>query len=313
MNAINWSNELTELEDGDEDSVGLLDAPEDSGQSLLPVPQRNQFDPKESPPLYFDIETVPDHERAELFGLPPFPKPTPETGESDMMSPEEFASQGLSEIQKSLLDRNPVDSWLEQLLEVEQGSKKPRKGLSDAIDKLRKERASVLGAADKRRKQMATTPEMCRIVAIGWAVGGHDPESLVIGEHVTERDLLEKFWELASDSGPIVGFNVADFDLPVVFVRSALQSIPATRLIDTSPYRRDVLDLMVCRFGRGRFGGQLKQLARSYGIEVPAGDVDGSQVEELMQVDPSLVGEYVRSDVEITRALHHFYSGYFCV
>lgn len=314
-NAFEWSDELSGL-DEDDGGVAVIDQSEQG----RPVSAGNltglrlcRTQGHDRQPLYLDMETVPDYERAELFGLPPLPDVQPETGESDLASPEEFIAQGLAEIQKSLMDLNPVDSWLDRILDAEQESKKPRKGLTDAIDKLKKERQAVLDAEGNRRKKMATTPEMCRVVAIGWAAGSRDTESLVVGENVTELHLLERFWDLVADAGPVVGFNIANFDLPVIFVRSALLGIPATRLIDLSPYRRDVLDLMVARFGRGQFGGRLKQLATCYGIEVPTGDVDGSQVEELMQVNPGLVGEYVRSDVDITRALHRFYSGYFCV
>lgn len=57
---------------------------------------------------------------------------------------------------------------------------------------------------------------------------------------------------------------------------------------------------------------KLKDLAKWYGIEVPAGDVDGSQVLELYQSDPEMLARYVRSDVEITRQLHGLWRGTFC-
>jgi len=57
---------------------------------------------------------------------------------------------------------------------------------------------------------------------------------------------------------------------------------------------------------------KLKQLCKLYGIEVPAGDVDGSQVLDLMRSEPGKVGEYVRSDVDVTRSLHNKFKGFFC-
>lgn len=49
-----------------------------------------------------------------------------------------------------------------------------------------------------------------------------------------------------------------------------------------------------------------------YDVPIPAEDVDGSQVYELMR-DGRIeeVGEYVRSDVHLTRSLHCKLAGYF--
>ena len=57
---------------------------------------------------------------------------------------------------------------------------------------------------------------------------------------------------------------------------------------------------------------KLKDVARLYGIHVPAGDIDGSQVEELLNTEPEKVAEYCKSDVSITRELWSLFCGYFC-
>jgi hypothetical protein len=48
------------------------------------------------------------------------------------------------------------------------------------------------------------------------------------------------------------------------------------------------------------------------GIPIPAEGVDGSQVAELFASDPVKLGDYVRSDIQITRELHRRFRGFFC-
>jgi hypothetical protein len=167
------------------------------------------------------------------------------------------------------------------------------------------------------RKTMSVTPEMCRICSFGWAMGDEVPMASVFGEkggtkdHDTyERAVLKKFWELAKRAKLIVGYNHLGFDLPVIYVRSAMLGVMPTRMIDFKPWGGEVCDLMQARWPRG---GQkkLKDFARLMGLPIPAGDVDGSQVEVLLKTDPFKVGEYNRSDVSITRELHLAFRGLF--
>jgi predicted PolB exonuclease-like 3'-5' exonuclease len=162
---------------------------------------------------------------------------------------------------------------------------------------------------------MATTPEMCRIVAMGLSIDDQQVISLVDGEDgVTEIDMLKTFWAIAQKVQHFCGFNVAGFDLPTIFVRSMLLGVPASRVIDLSPYKSNVIDLMVARFGRIPDKGMgLKNIAKLCDIQVPCEGVDGSQVEELWRTNPALVGQYVASDVIVTRKIHRLYSGFFCI
>lgn len=271
----------------------------------------------ESTALFFDLETVPDYSRLESFGLDPLPRILPETESGCCPVVSRLLESGLEVIEKKLLVLNPHDEYLDAVSSAEALSAKPRVGVGKAIAAVRTARENVKNAAGNRRKLLSVTPEYCRIAALGWAVGGGEVQSLTCGDHADcdttdERELLETFWGLALDARPIVGFNLLGFDLRVVFVRSALLGVLPSRLIDCKPYGRDVLDLMLVRFGSMAGAMGLKKLAPLYGIEVPAGDCDGSQVEELMRVSPKLVGDYVRSDVTITRELYRRMAGYFC-
>lgn len=286
-------------------------------EAVTPQPQEPPELPTRSGgPFYFDLETIPDHERIDAFGLEPLPEPVPVTPAEKMPPVAEVAAKTVSTIRWLIQMKNPSQEWLDALKAEETGGK-GRKGVLDGIDAAGDGGDTVAAAIADRRKLLSTTPEYCRIAAIGWAIGNGDVVSWVATEPEHERGMLEAFWVCAKLCRPIIGFNILNFDLPVIFFRSALLKVPSSKAIDMKPWGRDVVDLYAKRFPKGNYGsggrpGKLKELAPLAGIEVPAGDVDGSQVQELMLTEPAKVGEYVRSDVEITRQLHRFYSGYFC-
>lgn len=290
---------------------------------LKPLVNAVEARPAQSQPrgrkcLYFDLETIPDYSRQHLFGLDPIPELPPVIPFADLMSPDEFLSQGLEEIRNFLSMRNPDPAWLSQVYGREAASKKPRKGLFDAVNERRDMEKSFAASANEQRKKMSVTPEFCRVVAMGWAIGGADEQSSVVDMNgdldTQERLILQSFWSLARQHGPVVGYNITGFDLNVIRARSILLGIQPTRnYADVKPWDQTaIIDLMLSRFPKGG-AMKLKPLARLYGIEPPAGDCDGSQVEELAKTNPEKLGEYVRSDVWLARELHRKWMGYFTV
>ncbi len=271
--------------------------------------------------LHFDIETIPDRDREHLFNLPPVQEPRPMLPLDKCPSAAELVGGGVDEIEKWLLSANPCPEFVAQLADCESKNKKSRKGVFDAIKKLTAQREAESSAKDDRIKLLSVTPAYCKICALGWAVGGEEPASMVLSQTqhdftcpavpITERMILEKFWELAERYGPLVGFNHANFDLPVIFMRSGIIGVGPTRVIDTSPYGKDCLDLMTKMFGRGK-AIDMKTLCDLCGIAVKEPGVDGSMVNAMMERgDLDAVGRYVRSDVWAERDLFHFGSGYF--
>ena len=253
--------------------------------------------------LYFDLETVPDYERMESFGLEPI-RPR-----GAAISGSEVASQlkgTVKEIEEWLARWNPCDEGIQQVVNCESVQAKPRKGVLDLLAKIKSQ-------DDDRRKTMSLSPEMCRIVAFGWALGDGITNAMVVGVmNRTEEDLVRQFWTLAQSAKQLCGFNVLNFDLPVIFTRSILLDVaPPNKPIDMKPWGNDVVDLMAKRWTKGPATG-IKKLAAMLGIPVPAGDVDGSQVEALHKSDPLKLGEYVRSDVHLNQEVHRRYQGFFC-
>lgn len=279
--------------------------------------------PQSSGVLYVDIETIPDYDRRHLFGLPPLPSVPAEMAIDSLLDPVEFLTQNLDEMKAWFSRCNPPGEWLDRLESAERsasGKKGNRKGVFDLISAARSSKTSAEDVERAQRKKMSTTPEMCRIVAIGLAVDDRPVVSLVAGvDGVTERAMLETFWSLARKTETIAGFNCSEFDLPAIFVRSILLDVPATKAIDSSRYSRGVVDVFARRFNGFRSESSdvktsrgLKSICRQMGIEAPCDGVDGSQVEELFRTNPTLLGQYVASDVTLTRKLHWLYTGYFC-
>lgn len=263
--------------------------------------------------LVFDIETVPDYSRLELFGLEPIPEPAKVTPREQCPPCAELLADSIPALKMCLAKLNPADEYLDLLADVERDGRagKNRAGVIDAIAAAKAAKGAYADSIEKRRKLLSVTPEYCRVAALGWAVGRDEPQVLLAVKAEEERALLEKFWELVRECRPLVGFNCAAFDLPVLYCRSILLGVPSSRVIDTTPWKSDVLDLMATRFGRGT-AMKLKDVARLYGVAVPAGDVDGSMVETLLATEPEKVAEYCKSDVTITRELRRLWSGYFC-
>lgn len=273
-------------------------------------------------PLYFDIETVPDTSRMELFGLEPLPEPMPERSVEDCMDASQLLTSSLTEIKKHLELMTPCEEYLVLLAGLELSASKPRKGVQDAIESFRNSRKAIGEAEEKRNKLLSVTPEYCRIVAFGWAYGDEPPKSYIVDasteeeQTAKERMLLDHWWSLASATrGPVVGYNIQAFDLPVLFTRSALLSSIPTRQFDLRSWSADILDIYKKRFPsikNPNQPGKLKDLARLYGIDIPAGETDGSQVLALLESDPAKLREYVKSDISVTRELHKKFRGFFC-
>jgi hypothetical protein len=285
-------------------------------------------------PLYFDIETTPDYDRLATFGLEPVPPVPEEADESKCPNIAETVKGTADQIKAALRGVVAPSAWLDKLAEAERAGK-DRTGVHDEIAKARKVRLDAIAAHDERRKLLSTTPEFCSIAAFSWYVGGDttdnfralvrdnslktikspDDSKVKVG-FASEQQILEVFWKLAEQFSPVCGFNIAYFDLPVILVRSAILGVEPAKVFDMRPWGNDVVDIYLGRFGPkgntdSKKPGKLKLLAPLYGIEVPAGDVEGSQVESLMQTDPVKVGTYCISDVKITVKLHQALAGYF--
>ena len=270
------------------------------------------------PILHFDLETVPDESaRSKHFGLAEI---AAYVADSNLPAPGAFLAGTLDDLKKSTLC--PTAEWIAEVRATERAAKKPRAGVEAVLDGMLAAIDAPAALLKDRIKLLSTTPEYCSIAAFGWAVGDGDLESIVVGEHdgrgevYDERDILDRFWTLAR-THRLCGFNVNFFDIPVIYARSAILRVKPTCKIDTTPWKDEVIDLYIKRFGpKGNTSkdrpGKLKELAPLYGCTVSAEDVDGGAVYGLMKEGKiQEVKKYVESDVGICQQLFELFEGLF--
>ncbi len=283
------------------------DSPVDLGQGIIEAEYTNQeAEPQqlqavESPaPFFFDLETIPDYARSHLF-FAQKPEPIPRLADGEMDDVAEVVAMPIEQAKALMLARCPSNGWLD-MLEAKEKKGKKRSGMLQAIGSVRRALNSDAEAEEEWIKNLSVTPEYCRIIAMGWKVGDGPVQSMVEGvDDDSELKILRQFWMLVAHHSPVVGFNINHFDLPVIFVRSALYQLQGVRLLDRRLGSKQVKDLYQIRFPRGhRRGvepGGLKQQAAMLGISVPAGDMDGSKVHDLFYREPERIHDYVQSDV----------------
>lgn len=283
-----------------------------AAESALPMGSKP---PKPHEFVYFDIETVPDYERIDSFPLPAIPEPAPETAKADMpQCPGEVVPLKVDEIAGLLTAQNPDAEWLAELHALELKTPRPRAGVKNAISAAIKAKNQAEDGQRSQIKLMSTTPEMCKIVAVGVELGRHggrfawcDPDN--------EVALIEKTWKLLERGKTIVGYNCLQFDLPVLLFRSALLGIDTPRL-DLRKWGNDqVLDLYAAAI-------QWRHVPKGFGSLdrqcLLAGMRDNAEIEDfsggdvlpaIERGDLDIVRQYVSLDVERLKYLHRFYRG----
>jgi hypothetical protein len=247
--------------------------------------------------LYLDVETTVDFDLEERWGFPAI------LPESAFKPPEEVAAMTVDGVKTYLAEFDPLainPEWGTKVWDAENAkAKKARSTVLDRVHKAIGHRDSIIG-------RFPLDPQLCRIASIAYAIDDDPVQSLIGGNG--ERDLLMVTWDLMSGAQYLVGWKIIGFDLPVIFGRSLQQGLKATRPISMRKYGNpDVIDLKLAIWQKDTGVKGLKQTARHFGIDIPAGaDVDGSQV-GLMTIDQLLA--YNESDVEVTRNLHWLAAG----
>ena len=250
--------------------------------------------------LFFDVETVPDETR---FPRPKLPEPMTMGAALDaiLANPKSTVDQI-----KEALSKNLIAQEIEKIEQAE-------RSLSG------KNRAGVIAACNAARgggnpkfdawKKLALSPIGCRIVAFGWSIGRGPVRSFVATNDAEERLLLDAWWELVDGKDrQHCGFNTLAFDLGVLGFRSLILGVQPSKVLNRSKFsNRDAIDLYVRLFPGGSPGGcDCKSICRALGIEIPAGNMDGSQVLGLWDAgDFEGIGSYVESDVTIERELFY--------
>jgi len=160
------------------------------------------------------------------------------------------------------------------------------------------EMEGYFGLSEAEQKKLIN-PVDSRIVAIGLKQGS----VLKVIQDLDEKKMLEAFWKEvsffkkgASGQKRIVGFNLKEFDLPVLVTRSFLNDVEIEQF-----NLKEVIDLRekLSAFKWGPTRGKLKEYGKALNIELhemEGGDVAKACVEGKFDK----IKQYLEKDLEIT-------------
>lgn len=145
--------------------------------------------------------------------------------------------------------------------------------------------------------------EFGRIFCIGYAVDDQPVECLFGGE----KEMLEKFWQIAKDTSLFIGHNVMDFDFRFIYKRSIILGVRPTQDLSFARYRSSpIFDTMKEWEKWGAVGTSLHKLALALGLESSkSAGIDGSQVYDFFLAGKTEeICDYCKRDVEVTRKIY---------
>ena len=136
---------------------------------------------------------------------------------------------------------------------------------------------------------------------------------------MTEKEMLENFWQGDRNYQEFITFNGRAFDAPFMMVRSAIHKIRPTRNLVEGRYlyqQRDCLhiDLLdqLTFYGAVRRKGNLHLWAKAFGIQSPKAEgITGDDVGRLFREKKFLdIARYNVGDLRATRELYNFWNSY---
>ena len=146
--------------------------------------------------------------------------------------------------------------------------------------------------------------EFGRIFCIGYACDDQ-PSTALSGD---EKDMLEKFWELAKGAELFIGHNVMEFDLRFIYKRSIIHGVKPSRNLSFARYRSDpIFDTMKEWEKWGAQGASLHRLSIALGIASPKEEgIDGSKVYDYyLEGRGDEIIKYCQRDVDATRKVYN--------
>lgn len=137
-----------------------------------------------------------------------------------------------------------------------------------------------------------------------------------ICKKMTEKQMLEKFWQVALNYQQFITFNGRVFDAPFLIIRSAVHKIKPS--IDLMPYRYsqtsthiDILDQLTF-YGSMRRRGNLHLWSRVFGISSPKSQgISGDDIAQLFKTGKfKKIARYCAGDVVATKELYEYWRDY---
>lgn len=268
--------------------------------------------------MTFDVETIPDTSRKELFDLP---EPVSEIQTEDLVSPAEFVIGENGNVPEAKIKAKwddlisettrPNALWIDECIHTEATMGKARKGVLSFFESKKKEINQLKFARDNAIRAKSLDPFSCRIISIGWSMGNEEPTVLVTPTEQEERAALTRWWDQAEDAVRFCGYNILPFDTPVVFNRSRALEVKPTRRIGLNKYNGDCLDMLVHIGGKGKLKDLLR-LTRNLGGTGVEEEIDGSMVFDMfLREEFREIGEYNGRDVVNEVAFYEYFRGYY--
>jgi len=130
----------------------------------------------------------------------------------------------------------------------------------------------------------------------------------------SEKEILEKFWNIVKTYEQIITFNGRGFDIPYLMMRSAINKVRTSRNFMGYRYNpKEHCDLMeqLTFYGATR-KFNLDFYAKSFGIKSSKDEgVDGSMIGELYEKKRYLdVARYCARDLQTTKELYEYWDKY---
>jgi len=139
-------------------------------------------------------------------------------------------------------------------------------------------------------------------------------EDGIVYESGTEKEILEKFWEIVATYNQVITFNGRGFDAPYLMLRSAINKVRATK--NLLGYRYDAkehCDLLeqLTFYGAVR-KYNLDFYAKAFGIKSSKADgIDGSKVGDLYKKGKYMdIARYCFRDLVTTKELFEYWDKY---
>ncbi len=232
---------------------------------------------------------------------------------------------------KLIFDIETIGEDFEQLDET------TRESLTRWIKKESKDEEGYATALEELKNGLGFSPLTGEIVAIGvldadqdkgavyYQHPGHegkeDEEGGIKLKALSEKETLEKFWELAKQYDEFISFNGRSFDVPFLMVRSAINGLRPSKDLLSNRYLSlqkfgakhiDLLDLLTFYGAVYRNRGSLHMWTRAFGITSPKADgITGDDVGRLFKEGKFIeIAKYNVGDLRATRALYQYWEKY---
>jgi DNA polymerase elongation subunit (family B) len=130
----------------------------------------------------------------------------------------------------------------------------------------------------------------------------------------TEKEVLEKFWDIIKRYDQFITFNGRSFDCPFILIRSAVHRIKPKRDLMPNRYGDTHIDLLeqLTFYGASRKRFNLDMWCRTFGIKSPKEDgITGYEIKDLFKAGRYLdIARYCIGDIRATRELLFYWENY---